>query len=178
MPHSQPTALQQIVCKFHLDPQYRISHWGSTILGDSTLCFLYLPIALANSPPEYYLPVKGYWVASRSGVEIGLVEKRIDLSGFLWNPYVHLAWQYRDVPINSYLCHSCRFLLCMSLSSTPDSANLHSIRSQVKWWISGINIMSNKVPGGYHIFIEISFPCYFSCGGFNPLRQSDVYIRH
>ena len=37
MPHSQPTALQQIVCKFHLDPQYNISHWGSTILGDSTL---------------------------------------------------------------------------------------------------------------------------------------------
>ena len=38
MPHSQPTALQQTVCKFHLDPQYHISHWGSTILGDSTLC--------------------------------------------------------------------------------------------------------------------------------------------
>ena len=38
MPHSQPTALQQTVCKFHLDPQYHISHWGSTVLGDSTLC--------------------------------------------------------------------------------------------------------------------------------------------
>ena len=38
MPHSQPTALQQTVCKFHLDPQYHIFHWGSTILGDSTLC--------------------------------------------------------------------------------------------------------------------------------------------
>ena len=37
MPHSQPTALQQTVCKFHLDPHYHISHWGSTILGDSTL---------------------------------------------------------------------------------------------------------------------------------------------
>ena len=37
MPHSQTTALQQTVCKFHLDPQYHISHWGSTILGDSTL---------------------------------------------------------------------------------------------------------------------------------------------
>ena len=37
MPHSQPTALQQTVCKFHLDPQYHIFHWGSTILGDSTL---------------------------------------------------------------------------------------------------------------------------------------------
>ena len=40
MPHSQPTALQQTVCKFHLDPQYHISHWGSTILGDSTLCIV------------------------------------------------------------------------------------------------------------------------------------------
>ena len=38
MPHLQPTALQQTVCKFQLDPQYHISHWGSTILGDSTLC--------------------------------------------------------------------------------------------------------------------------------------------
>ena len=38
MPHSQPTALQQTACKFHLDPQYHIFHWGSTILGDSTLC--------------------------------------------------------------------------------------------------------------------------------------------
>ena len=38
MPHSQATALQQTVCKFHFDPQYHISHWGSTILGDSTLC--------------------------------------------------------------------------------------------------------------------------------------------
>ena len=37
MPHSQPTALQQTVCKFHLDPQYHIFHRGSTILGDSTL---------------------------------------------------------------------------------------------------------------------------------------------
>ena len=37
MPHSQPTALQQTVCKFYLDPQYHISHWGSTILGDSML---------------------------------------------------------------------------------------------------------------------------------------------
>ena len=37
MPHSQPTARQQSVCKFHLDHQYHISHWGSTILGDSTL---------------------------------------------------------------------------------------------------------------------------------------------
>ena len=37
MPHSQPTALQQTVCKFHLDPQYHISQWGSTVLGDSTL---------------------------------------------------------------------------------------------------------------------------------------------
>ena len=36
MPHSQPTALQQTVCKFHLDPQYHISHWGSTVLRDST----------------------------------------------------------------------------------------------------------------------------------------------
>ena len=26
------------VCKFYLDPQYHIFHWGSTILGDSTLC--------------------------------------------------------------------------------------------------------------------------------------------
>ena len=41
MPHSQPTALQQSVCKFHLDPQYHISHWGLTILGDSTLCVLF-----------------------------------------------------------------------------------------------------------------------------------------
>ena len=40
MPHSQPTALQQTVCKIHLDPQYHIFHWGSTILGDSTLCGL------------------------------------------------------------------------------------------------------------------------------------------
>ena len=38
MPRSQPTALQQTVCKLHLDPQYHISHWGSTVLGDSTLC--------------------------------------------------------------------------------------------------------------------------------------------
>ena len=38
MPHSQPTALQQTVCKFHLDPHYHIFYWGSTILGDSTLC--------------------------------------------------------------------------------------------------------------------------------------------
>ena len=37
MPHSQPIALQQTVCKFHLDPQYHIFHWGSTILGDSML---------------------------------------------------------------------------------------------------------------------------------------------
>ena len=39
MPHSQPTALQQTMCKFHLDPQYHIFYWGSTILGDSTLCW-------------------------------------------------------------------------------------------------------------------------------------------
>ena len=38
MPHSQPTALQQTVCKFHLDPQYHIFYWGSIILEDSTLC--------------------------------------------------------------------------------------------------------------------------------------------
>ena len=40
MSHSQPTALQQTVCKFHLDPQNHIFHWGSTILGDSTLCMI------------------------------------------------------------------------------------------------------------------------------------------
>ena len=38
MPHSQPTEPQQTVCKFHLDPQYHIFHWGSIALGDSTLC--------------------------------------------------------------------------------------------------------------------------------------------
>ena len=38
MPHSQPTAPQQTVCKLRLDPQYHIFHWGSAILGDSTLC--------------------------------------------------------------------------------------------------------------------------------------------
>ena len=37
MPHSQPTAPQQTACKFHLDPQYHIFYWGSSILGDSTL---------------------------------------------------------------------------------------------------------------------------------------------
>ena len=37
VPHSQPTASQQTVCKFHLDPQYNIFHWGSTILGGSAL---------------------------------------------------------------------------------------------------------------------------------------------
>ena len=36
VPHSKPTS-QQTVCKFHLDPQYNIFHWGSTMLGDSTL---------------------------------------------------------------------------------------------------------------------------------------------
>ena len=36
-PHSLPTALQQTVMKIHLDPQYNIFHWGSTILGVSTL---------------------------------------------------------------------------------------------------------------------------------------------
>ena len=41
MPHSQPTAS---VCKFHLDPQYHIFHWGFTILGDSTLCLAWDPI--------------------------------------------------------------------------------------------------------------------------------------
>ena len=35
--YSQPTTSQQTVCKFHLDPQYHIFHWGSTTLGDSTL---------------------------------------------------------------------------------------------------------------------------------------------
>ena len=37
MPHSQPNASQQTVCKFHLDPQYHLFHWESTILCDSTL---------------------------------------------------------------------------------------------------------------------------------------------
>ena len=37
VPHSQPTASQQTVCKFHLDPKYNIFHWGSTMLGDSML---------------------------------------------------------------------------------------------------------------------------------------------
>ena len=37
--HSQPTAPQQIMSKFHLDTQYHILHKGSTILGDLTLCF-------------------------------------------------------------------------------------------------------------------------------------------
>ena len=46
MPHSQPTALQQTVCKFHLDPQYHIFHWGSTILGDSTLWIIIIIIII------------------------------------------------------------------------------------------------------------------------------------
>ena len=37
VPHSQPIAPQQTVCKFHLDPQCNIFHWGSTALGVSTL---------------------------------------------------------------------------------------------------------------------------------------------
>ena len=37
VPHSQPTASRRTVCKFHLDPQYNIFHWGSTVLGVSTL---------------------------------------------------------------------------------------------------------------------------------------------
>ena len=41
MPHSQPTSLQQTVCKFNLDPRYHIFHWGSTILGDSTLWLIF-----------------------------------------------------------------------------------------------------------------------------------------
>ena len=49
MPHSQPTALQQTVCKFHLDPQYHIFHWGSTILGDSTLCVNSVALAQASN---------------------------------------------------------------------------------------------------------------------------------
>ena len=48
MPHSQPTAPQQTVCKFHLDPQYHIFHWGSTILGDSTLCHHLLIIIILS----------------------------------------------------------------------------------------------------------------------------------
>ena len=36
VPYSQPTVSQQIVCKFHLDPQYHTFHWGFTILGNST----------------------------------------------------------------------------------------------------------------------------------------------
>ena len=37
VPHSQPVAPQQTVRKIHLDPQYNIFHWGSTIKGVSTL---------------------------------------------------------------------------------------------------------------------------------------------
>ena len=33
VPHSQPTAPEHIVCKFHLDPQYNTFHWGSSVLG-------------------------------------------------------------------------------------------------------------------------------------------------
>ena len=53
MPHSQSTTSQQTVCKFHLDPQYHIFHWGSTILGNSTLCnelSYFSTLLLANSP--------------------------------------------------------------------------------------------------------------------------------
>ena len=46
MPHSQPTALQQTVCNIHLDPQYHIFHWGSTILGDSTLCHNWIALQI------------------------------------------------------------------------------------------------------------------------------------
>ena len=46
-PHSLLTALQQTVMKIHLDPQYNIFHWGSTILGVSTL-WLSLWQCLAN----------------------------------------------------------------------------------------------------------------------------------
>ena len=50
MPHSQPTALQQTVCKFHLDPQYHILHWGSTILGDSTLSLIFISLIDQDNP--------------------------------------------------------------------------------------------------------------------------------
>ena len=38
VPHSQPTAPQQTVCKFHLDPQNNLFHWGYTSWGVSTPC--------------------------------------------------------------------------------------------------------------------------------------------
>ena len=39
-PPLKPTIPQQTVRKFHLDPQYNIFHWGSSILGVSKLCVI------------------------------------------------------------------------------------------------------------------------------------------
>ena len=99
MPHSQPTALQQTACKFHLDPQYHIFHWVSTILGDSTLWIslqFVLEILIDNKSEfvqtQWSPKSLAYAVISRllpeDNVEITTQEGYFDI-------YIFIAYVYR-----------------------------------------------------------------------------------
>ena len=81
MPNSQPTAFQQTVCKFHLDPQYHIFHWGSTILGDSKLCLQW--------NIKFCASFQIHW-CNETGVTVWKCSIRVKISDFfcpvrLWN---------------------------------------------------------------------------------------------
>ena len=90
VPHSQPTAPQQSVCKFHLGPQCHIFHWGSTILGDSTLC---LPLSVNYLP--WFIPLLNFVSAPPSvavfmGSIKGMLFRRSNTRSSLrrnWSPW-------------------------------------------------------------------------------------------
>ena len=130
MPHSQPTALQQTVCKFHLDPQYHISHWGSTALGDSTLC---------RSPMTSPHKHKGQW---RGALMFSFIcawindwvnnRKADDLSRYRAHYYVIvMVWKL----IHNHSKVNCSFRSACSQhvkrSHTCSTGYLHDTRTQV-----------------------------------------------
>ena len=60
-----PTASQQTMCKFHLDPQYNTFYWGSTVLGVSTLwwkSFLHFCDYVADRQTNKWTEVKTLYV--------------------------------------------------------------------------------------------------------------------
>ena len=155
MPHSQPTALQQTVCKFHLDPQYHISHWGSTILGNSTLCIKahrYWPLWGEHTDYRRIPLTKGQWrgnvsiwwrlhdiVMGRNPIKIKIT---FDIRAIRWHP---TAWLNRRYIMPHQIAN------CMGPTSGPHGSCRPQMDPMLATWtllsgsVQSILLSSNQI---------------------------------
>ena len=134
VPHSQPTASQQTVCTFHLDLQYNIFHWGSTVLGVSTLCSREIPAKFIFDLTYGFARVK--WITWNKGKRFVVVLVSWLLSFAIC---ILLHWHASVYKRQNHI------LISTYMQSATKLLPLRNYDTQV------INLTHHSYPHGYHL---------------------------